>query len=112
VPLGATLSCEEAFGPVTTIEPYKDFKDVIQRANKSRFGLQAGVFTQSLDHAFYAYENLHQGGVVINDVPSVRVDSQPYGGIKASGVGREGVKYTMQEYTELKIMTLRDVGKL
>jgi len=65
-----------------------------------------------MNRALYAYENLDVGGVVINDVPSIRVDSQPYGGVKSSGVGREGLRYAMQDFTELKIMLLRDAGKI
>jgi len=112
VPKTCNLSCEEVFAPVCTIERYSDFKEVITRANQSRFGLQAGLFTQNMNRALYAYENLDVGGVVINDVPSIRVDSQPYGGVKSSGVGREGLRYAMQDFTELKIMLLRDAGKI
>lgn len=110
VPRDVTLSCEEVFGPVCTLEKYTDFKEVIKHINSSRFGLQSGVFTHNFDKAFYAYEHLDMGGVVINDVPSIRVESQPYGGVKASGLGREGLLYAIEDFSELKIMLLRDAG--
>ncbi|KAL6068116.1 Aldehyde dehydrogenase [Balamuthia mandrillaris] len=106
------LSCQEVFGPVCTIEKFTDFKALVQHINKSRFGLQAGVFTKDIHRAFYAYENLQMGGVVINDIPSSRVDTQPYGGVKASGTGREGIRYSIEDYTEMKIMLMKDVGQL
>jgi acyl-CoA reductase-like NAD-dependent aldehyde dehydrogenase len=103
------LTCSEAFGPICTIEPFKDFKAVVEKADTTCFGLQTGVFTRDIHKAFYAYRNLHVGGVVINDVPSVRVDSMPYGGVKDSGVGKEGVRYSIEEMTELKTMVLKDI---
>lgn len=106
------LSCQEAFGPVAVVEKFTDFKKTIERVNAGDFGLQAGVFTTSMDRAFYAWNEIEAGGVVINDIPSVRVDSQPYGGIKDSGFGREGIRYSMEEMTELKIMLIKDVGLL
>jgi len=102
--------CKEIFGPVAFLERFSDFKSVIDLVNKSQFGLQAGVFTDNIQKAFYAFNNIEAGGVVINDVPSVRVDSQPYGGIKDSGLGREGLKYAIEEFTEPRIMLLKDIG--
>ncbi|MFQ5463661.1 MAG: aldehyde dehydrogenase family protein, partial [Phycisphaerae bacterium] len=106
------ISCVEAFGPVATIEPFASFQEAVRRANDSRYGLQAGVFTNRVDHMFYAYEELDVGGVVINDVPSFRVDSMPYGGIKDSGLGREGVRFAMEDMTELKLLVMNKLGRI
>ncbi|KAL6070809.1 Aldehyde dehydrogenase [Balamuthia mandrillaris] len=106
------LYCKEAFGPVCTIEKFSDFKTVIAKVNDSDFGLQAGFFTNDLNKAWYAFENTEAGGVVINDVPSFRVDSMPYGGVKDSGFGREGVRYAMEDMMELRIMVMKNVGAL
>lgn len=112
VPADHKLSCQEAFGPIAIVQKFSDFKQTIEQVNAGDFGLQAGVFTTSMDRAFYAWNEIEAGGVVINDIPSVRVDSQPYGGIKDSGFGREGIRYSMEEMTELKIMLIKDVGLL
>jgi len=114
VPASAKLACEEAFGPICVLYKFSDFNSAISEVNKSRFGLQAGVFTNDWKKAWYAYDKLEVGGVVINDIPSVRVDAQPYGGIKSSGVGREGLRYTIEEFTEPKILLTKDMytGKL
>ncbi len=93
----------EAFAPIVTIESVNSFNEGIEQINNSRYGLQAGVFTNNLKNAFYAFENLEVGGVIINDYPTFRVDKMPYGGIKDSGVGREGIKYAIEEMTELKL---------
>jgi len=106
------LGCREVFGPVCYLIRYSDFKTVIDQVNESAFGLQAGIFTSNINKAFYAYDRLHVGGVLINEIPSARVDSQPYGGIKDSGLGREGVKYAMEDMTELKIMMMKNIGQL
>ena len=106
------VSCKEVFGPVATLQPYDDFTDAVRIANDSDFGLQCGVFTLDLNRAFYAFEELDVGGVVINDVPSFRVDSMPYGGVKKSGFGREGIRYAIEEMTELKLMVLNRPGQL
>jgi len=108
----SNLYCKEAFGPVCFIEPYTDFKDVINKVNDSMYGLQTGIFTSSLHKSFYAFKNLHVGGVLINEIPSARVDSQPYGGIKDSGLGREGIKYAFEDFTELKVMLFKDADNL
>lgn len=94
----------EIFGPVVCIEPYKTFKEAVQVLNDSRYGLQAGVFTNSLEEYNYAVQHIDVGGLIINDVPSFRVDHMPYGGIKDSGQGREGIKYAIHEMMEPKLI--------
>ena len=106
----AAVWSKEVFGPVACIQKFNDFKEAIDIVNDSPFGLQAGIFTNDLRKSFFAFENLEVGGVVINDVPSARVDVQPYGGVKDSGCGREGVKYAMEDLTELRTMILKDVA--
>lgn len=106
------VSCVEVFGPVATLQPFDRFEDAVRIANDSIYGLQCGVFTPSLAHAFYAYEELDVGGVILNDMPSFRVDSMPYGGVKNSGLGREGVRYAIEEMTEPKLLVLNRPGKL
>jgi acyl-CoA reductase-like NAD-dependent aldehyde dehydrogenase len=108
VPKDCRLYREEAFGPVAMIEAAGDFDAAIERANDSRYGLQCGVFTARLDHAMRAWDRLEVGGVVVGDVPSVRVDNMPYGGVKDSGVGREGVRSTIVEMTEVRLLVVRD----
>jgi glyceraldehyde-3-phosphate dehydrogenase (NADP+) len=94
----------EVFGPVVVIEPYENFVDAINMTNSSEFGLQAGVFTNQIDEMNYAFTKLEVGGVIINDVPTFRVDHMPYGGVKNSGFGREGVKYAIHEMLEPKLL--------
>lgn len=100
------VNCEEVFAPVTTVTPFDDFDDALQRVNDSPYGLQAGVFTRDLGRLMRAWEALDVGGVMGNDIPSFRVDRMPYGGAKASGLGREGVRYAIQEMTEPRLLTL------
>jgi acyl-CoA reductase-like NAD-dependent aldehyde dehydrogenase len=107
VPHDADLWRREAFGPVAAIEPFDDFEDALARANDSDFGLQAGVFTGNLAHAMRAWDALEVGGVVVGDIPSFRVDNMPYGGVKASGAGREGVRYAIADMTEPRLLVLR-----
>jgi glyceraldehyde-3-phosphate dehydrogenase (NADP+) len=97
----------EVFGPVVVLAPFDDFSQALQMANDSDYGLQAGVFTQNLAHAWQAFETLEVGGVIINDAPVFRVDNMPYGGAKASGLGREGLRYAMEELTELRLLALK-----
>jgi glyceraldehyde-3-phosphate dehydrogenase (NADP+) len=97
---------KEAFAPLVTIFPVKSFGEAVQKINDSEFGLQAGVFTNSLEKALAAYENIEAGGVIINDVPTYRIDHMPYGGVKASGLGREGLKYAIEDMTEPRLMVL------
>ena len=105
-------NCVEAFGPLATLAPFDNFKQAVALANDSDYGLQCGVFTKNLDHAFYAYEQLEVGGVIINDVPSIRVDCMPYGGVKDSGAGREGIRFAIEEQTEIKLLVLNRAGRL
>jgi acyl-CoA reductase-like NAD-dependent aldehyde dehydrogenase len=98
---------QEIFGPVTVLAPFDDFSQGLAMANDSEYGLQAGVFTENLAHAWQAFEALEVGGVIINDAPVFRVDHMPYGGAKASGLGREGVRYAMEELTELRLLALK-----
>jgi acyl-CoA reductase-like NAD-dependent aldehyde dehydrogenase len=98
------VNCLEVFGPVVTIEPYTTFHDAVHMVNDTNFGLQAGVFTRNMNEINYAFGNLEVGGVIINDVPTFRVDHMPYGGIKDSGLGREGIKYTIMDMMEPKIL--------
>jgi len=87
------VSCEEIFAPVATIEPYQDFEDALNRANQSRFGLRAGLFTRDRGPDLRAFDRLEAGGVIVGDVPTFRVDPMPYGGVQDSGLGREGIRY-------------------
>ena len=96
------LCCEEVFGPVVVVHTYTDLDDAIARVNAGPFGLQAGVFTKDIERAFRAAHALRYGGVMINDVPMFRADHMPYGGMKSSGIGREGPKYAIEEMTEMK----------
>ena len=107
VPHGCDLYKREAFGPVAMLETFDDFDDALDRANASDFGLQAGVFTARLDHAMRAWDRLEVGGVIVGDVPSFRVDNMPYGGIKASGLGREGVRYAIEDMTERRLLVIK-----
>jgi aldehyde dehydrogenase (NAD+) len=106
VPRDAKASCEEVFGPVLLLEPVEGFDQAVAAVNDSRFGLQAGVFTHDLQTAFRAHRDLQVGGVVVGDAPSYRADQMPYGGVKESGVGREGVRYTMQDFSYERVMVL------
>ncbi|TCZ82646.1 aldehyde dehydrogenase family protein [Lysobacter sp. N42] len=108
VPRECRLYREEVFGPVAMVETVDSFDAALDRANDSRYGLQAGVFTARLDHAMRAWERLDAGGVVVGDVPSMRVDAMPYGGVKDSGIGREGVRYAIEEMTDTRLLVIRD----
>jgi acyl-CoA reductase-like NAD-dependent aldehyde dehydrogenase len=107
VPRDEALSAEEAFGPVALIERFADFDDALKTVDASHYGLQAGVFTNDLTHTLKAWDELDVGGVVIGDVPSFRVDSMPYGGVKGSGLGREGVRYAIEDMTEVRLLVLK-----
>jgi acyl-CoA reductase-like NAD-dependent aldehyde dehydrogenase len=108
VPDDARLACEEAFGPVAVLSRFTDFDDALRAANSSRFGLQAGVFTNDLGHAWRSFRELEVGGVVVNDSPTYRIDNMPFGGIKDSGSGREGVRYAMDDLTEPRVLVVVD----
>ncbi|MEP6897162.1 MAG: aldehyde dehydrogenase family protein [Rhodanobacter sp.] len=107
VPRAAKVNRMEAFGPFALLARFSEFDDAIAMVNDSDYGLQAGIFTDRLDHAMRAWNELEQGGVIVNDVPSFRVDNMPYGGVKLSGLGREGVRYAMDDMTELRLMVMR-----
>jgi len=101
------LNREEAFGPVAFLIRFSDFNDALDIVNDSKFGLQAGIFTRDLFQMFDAWDRLEVGGVVINDVPSYRVDNMPYGGVKDSGLGREGIRFAMEDMTEIRNLVIR-----
>jgi len=100
------VNCEEVFAPLVTVEPYDNFDDALRRINDSPYGLQAGVFTRDARLIFKAYEELEVGGVIAGDIPSFRMDHMPYGGVKESGVGREGLKYAIEDMTERKLLVI------
>ncbi|HEX6376361.1 MAG TPA: aldehyde dehydrogenase family protein [Allosphingosinicella sp.] len=102
-----SLYREEAFGPVAILSRFDDFGAALDEVNDSKFGLQAGIFTRDLFQMFDAWDRLEVGGVVINDVPSFRVDNMPYGGVKDSGLGREGVRFAMEDMTEIRNLVIR-----
>jgi acyl-CoA reductase-like NAD-dependent aldehyde dehydrogenase len=109
VPQDLPLCAKEAFGPVAVIETFSDFETALDRVNDGDYGLQAGVFTRDLYRMQKAWDRLEVGGVVIGDVPSWRVDHMPYGGVKDSGLGREGVRYAIEDMTEMRLLVIRDV---
>ncbi len=100
---------EEVFGPVVTISPYQTYEDALATVSDSKYGLQAGVFTNDINRAFEAHRALEVGGVIVNDVSAFRADQMPYGGSKESGFGREGLKYAMDEMTEPRILVMSHV---
>lgn len=107
-PPDCTLSVEEAFGPVATIKSFSDFDQALKDVNDSKFGLQAGIFTRDLYKAQKAWNELDVGGVVIGDVPSFRVDNMPYGGVKDSGLGREGIRFAIEDMSEIRNLVIRN----
>lgn len=106
VPSDAKINCKEVFGPVSIVQPYRDWSDALAQVNNSDFGLQAGVFTHDITRIFSAFNALEVGGVIVNDFPTLRVDNFPYGGVKDSGFGREGVRYAMEEMSEPRMLVL------
>ncbi len=100
------ISWLEAFAPVVVVYPYRDFGKALEAVNYSIYGLQAGVFTNDIRKTFEAYDTLEVGGVIVNDIPTFRIDHMPYGGVKQSGFGREGIRYAIEEMTELKLLAL------
>jgi acyl-CoA reductase-like NAD-dependent aldehyde dehydrogenase len=100
------VNCQEIFAPVVTIESYDDFSDALKQINNSPYGLQAGIFTRDAKLMFSAYEELEVGAVMAGDVPTFRIDHMPYGGIKDSGLGREGLRYAIEEMTEPKLLVM------
>jgi len=107
VPRGLKLRDEEAFGPVAILSKFSDFRAALDEVNDSRFGLQAGIFSRDIHKAMAAWDELEVGGILINDVPSYRVDNMPYGGVKDSGLGREGVRFAMEDMTEIRNLVIR-----
>ena len=106
-PLDAKVSCEEVFGPVVTVSAYDELGEAIELANGTRYGLQAGIFTASLDAALRAAGSLDFGGITINEAPTFRADQMPYGGVKASGNTREGPAYAVRELTEEHLVAIQ-----
>ena len=100
------VNCQEVFAPIVTVEPYDEFEEAIRQVNDSAYGLQAGVFTRDAKRIFSAYDELEVGGVVAGDVSTFRIDHMPYGGVKDSGMGREGLRYAVEEMTERKLLVL------
>ena len=112
VPRDQPLCAKEAFGPVAVLSRFRDFAAALREVNDSVFGLQAGIFTRDLLRMLRAWDELEVGGVVIGDVPSWRVDNMPYGGVKDSGLGREGVRYAMEDMTERRLLVIRQRPRL
>lgn len=108
VPQEEPICAEEAFGPVAVLSRFSDFGDALRQVNDSPYGLQAGVFTRNLYHMLQAWDELVVGGVIIGDVPSWRVDNMPYGGVKDSGLGREGLRYAIEDMTERRLLVIRE----
>ena len=105
------VNCEELFGPVISLVPYRDFNEALQIANNSDFGLQVGVFTQNIGRILTSFETMTVGGVIVNDIPSFRADHMPYGGVRNSGMGREGPRFAIEAMTHQKLLVInRDGG--
>src|SRR6202167_5239606 len=100
------VNCQEIFGPVVTVEPYQNFDEALRRINNSNYGLQAGLFTRDVKLLFQAYDELGVGALIAGDIPSFRIDNMPYGGVKDSGLGREGLRYAIEEMTEPKLLVM------
>ncbi|HPV82065.1 MAG TPA: aldehyde dehydrogenase family protein [Nitrospira sp.] len=100
------VSCREVFGPLVTITPYREFEAALNAVNDSDYGLQAGIFTNNIGRIFQAFEQLEVGGVLANEIPTFRADHMPYGGIKDSGIGREGLRYAIEDMTEPKLLVV------
>ncbi len=104
VPEESKLFYEEAFAPVVTVKRFKDIDEALELVNKSNYGLQVGVFTNNIKNALKFIQDAEVGGVIINDIPTFRADNMPYGGVKGSGIGREGPKFAIEDYTEIKVV--------
>lgn len=100
------VSCQEAFAPLAVLDHYHDMDEAIRKVNASAFGLQAAIFTNNARAIFQAYRDLDVGGVIVNDSSAYRMDHMPYGGVKQSGLGREGVRFAVEEMTEMKLLAL------
>ncbi|MDQ2964650.1 MAG: aldehyde dehydrogenase family protein, partial [Chloroflexota bacterium] len=110
VPPTAQVCSNEAFAPLVVAFPFRDFGDAVRQVNDSSFGLQTGVFTNDLAHAWQGFNELEVGGVIVNDIPTYRIDHMPYGGVKDSGQGREGLRWAIEDMTEIRIMVLAQPG--
>ena len=104
---GCAVVIEEAFGPVVVLSKFTDWDAALAEVNDSKFGLQAGLFTRDIHKVLEAWDVLDVGGIVVNDVSSYRVDNMPYGGVKDSGLGREGVRFAMEDMTEIRNLVIR-----
>jgi acyl-CoA reductase-like NAD-dependent aldehyde dehydrogenase len=98
---------QEVFGPIVVIDSFTTLDEAIKKVNDSRYGLNAGIFTPRIDRAFHAAQEIETGGVIINDTPTFRVDHMPYGGLKDSGIGREGIRYAVEQMTEQKFISFK-----
>jgi glyceraldehyde-3-phosphate dehydrogenase (NADP+) len=107
-PSEAQVCSNEAFAPLVVAFPFSDFGGAIGQVNDSFYGLQTGVFTNDLSHSWQAFDELEVGGVIVNDVPTYRIDHMPYGGVKDSGQGREGLRWAIEDMTELRIMVVAE----
>lgn len=107
VPEDAKIVKEEIFGPVVNVFPVDSLEEAVEKSNDVEYGLQAGIFTKNLDHAFYAIQHLNCGGVMVNDTSDYRIDEMPFGGIKNSGLGREGVRFSIENMTEPKVVAIK-----
>ena len=112
VPIDAKVCTEEAFGPVAVLDKFSDWKEAIDMVNNSKFGLQAGIFTRDFYKVQMAWDKLDVGGVIVGDVPSYRVDNMPYGGVKDSGLGREGIRFAMEDMSEIRNLVIRTLPVL
>ena len=101
------MACEEVFGPVVVLDSYEGWTEVLSRIDAGAWGLQAGIFTRDMPNIMEAWQKLRVGGLIVNDIPSFRSEAMPYGGSKDSGMGREGVRYAMEEFTEPRVLVLK-----
>jgi acyl-CoA reductase-like NAD-dependent aldehyde dehydrogenase len=104
------VNCMEIFGPVVTVEKFTDYESALTSVNQSDFGLQAGLFTRDLKRIAQAFETLEVGGLMVGEVPTFRIDHMPYGGVKDSGLGREGLRYAIEEMTEPRLLAINPAG--
>jgi acyl-CoA reductase-like NAD-dependent aldehyde dehydrogenase len=107
VPRNCAANREEAFGPLANLSKFTDWDDALREVNDSKFGLQAGIFTRDIHQVLEAWDMLDVGGVVVNDVSSYRVDNMPYGGVKDSGLGREGIRFAIEDMSEIRNLVIR-----
>ena len=106
------VSCQEIFGPVVSLYAFDKIEDAIKAVDSSDFGLQAGLFTNDWRVVEQAFDQIEVGGLMVNDVSTFRVDHMPYGGVKESGLGREGIRFAMEDMTEMKLLVLNKLGRL